>query len=369
MAIAVRMGERGLGTTAPNPAVGALVVDPATGEVISRGWTQVGGRPHAEPEALGRAGERAAGATLYVTLEPCSHHGRSPPCVDAIITAGIKRVVCGIEDPDPRVAGSGLARLRAAGIEVVRGVLRAECHRLTLGHILRVTERRPMVQLKMAVGPQGLVPRGSDGKPTWVTGAMARSHGHLLRAQADAILIGHGTLADDDPLLTCRLPGLEHRSPIRVVLAGRSKPIDRGAALIREKGPPVWWMVPRGGPASPLDEFASDGQDIIAVTSVGDRLWLPAVMEELVARGITRLLIEGGPGVWSSFDRASLVDEVVLFRARSNPDVAPTRSEVQSTLRTHVPRTPLRQVGHRHLGSDDMFLFRRDVGSRPSEEM
>ena len=220
MAIAARLAERGLGSTAPNPAVGAVVVEPSTGIVLGRGWTQPGGRPHAEPEALARAGARAAGATLYVTLEPCSHFGKTPPCVDTIIAAGVKRVVCGIEDPDPRVAGRGIARLRDAGIEVVRGVLRERCHSITLGHILRVTERRPFVQLKMAVDAEGNVPRGGGGQPTWVTGALSRARGHLLRARADAILIGHGTLIDDNPELTCRLPGLAARSPVRVVLVG-----------------------------------------------------------------------------------------------------------------------------------------------------
>ncbi len=219
MATALRLAERGLGRTAPNPSVGAVIADEVSCEVIARGWTAPGGRPHAETEAIARAGARARGATMYVTLEPCSHHGATPPCADAIIRAGIARVVCAVEDPDPRVAGRGLARLRQAGIAVERGMMAGEAHWMAAGHILRVTERRPFVQVKLALGADGSVPRGSQGRPAWVTGPAARAQGHLMRARADAVLVGRQTVIDDDPLLTCRLPGLAHRSPVRVVLA------------------------------------------------------------------------------------------------------------------------------------------------------
>ncbi len=175
MQIALSMARRGLGTTAPNPSVGAVVVDPATGEVIARGWTQPGGRPHAETVALQRAGSRAQGATMYVTLEPCSHYGKTPPCANAIIEAGVSRAVVGILDPDPRVAGRGIDMLRAAGIEVRRGVRAREADRMTRGHILRVTERRPLIQLKMALDGNGQIARGVGGQPRWVTGPLARA--------------------------------------------------------------------------------------------------------------------------------------------------------------------------------------------------
>ena len=357
MAIAARLAERGLGSTAPNPAVGALVVEPDAGIVLGRGWTQPGGRPHAEPEALARAGARAAGATLYVTLEPCSHFGKSPPCVDAIIAAGVKRVVCGLEDPDPRVAGRGLAKLRDAGIEVTRGVLRDRCHYIALGHILRVTERRPFVQLKMAVDAEGNVPRGGGGQPTWVTGVLSRTRGHMLRARADAILIGHGTLVDDDPELTCRLPGLACRSPVRVVLVG-DRPLMVGQyALSTRKGPPVWWIVTSGSPM--VDAATKVDGEVISVTSVGGRPWLPAVVEELVARGVTRLLVEGGPTVWQSFDRAGLVDEVALFVARRDRGRASDASVAHFALGQRLPNAKLQIVEHMELETDDLFVFRR----------
>ncbi len=219
MAIALTMARRGLGLTAPNPSVGAVIANEATGEVIARGVTATGGRPHAETIAIEQAGERSRGATIYVTLEPCSHHGKTGPCAEAIIAAGFKRVVVAIEDPDPRVAGRGLDKLRAAGLEVVRGVGAADARWVTRGHIVRVTERRPFVTLKLALDANGDVPRGAGGKPLFVTSPEARAHGHLFRAQADAILVGSGTVLADNPELTCRLPGMEARSPLRVVLS------------------------------------------------------------------------------------------------------------------------------------------------------
>ncbi|MEC9369284.1 MAG: bifunctional diaminohydroxyphosphoribosylaminopyrimidine deaminase/5-amino-6-(5-phosphoribosylamino)uracil reductase RibD, partial [Pseudomonadota bacterium] len=187
MQIALRLAGRGLGRTWPNPSVGAVIVrespDP---EVVARGWTMPGGRPHAEAVALEKAGAAARGATLYVTLEPCSHLGRSTPCTEAIIAAGIGRVVCSTGDPDPRVSGSGFARLETAGITLKQNLLAKEGRQLVLGHVLRVTENRPMVSLKLAVGSDGLVPRG-DGRPKWVTGDAARAAAHLLRARSDAI--------------------------------------------------------------------------------------------------------------------------------------------------------------------------------------
>ena len=197
MGIALTLARRGFGTTAPNPSVGAVIADEATGEVIARGLTRPGGRPHAETQALERAGERARGATLYVTLEPCAHHGKTPPCADAVIAAGIRRVVIGAGDPDPRVAGEGSARMRAAGILVETGLLADEADWVTRGHILRVTEQRPFVQLKMALSAEGHVPRGKGGAPKFVTGAEARAAGHLLRAEADAILVGSGTFISE----------------------------------------------------------------------------------------------------------------------------------------------------------------------------
>lgn len=358
MAIALRMARRGLGQTAPNPAVGAVVADEATGEIIARGWTQPGGRPHAEPEAIARAGTRARGKTMYVTLEPCSHFGRTPPCADAIVAAGLARVVAAIEDPDPRVAGRGLDRLRAAGISVTRGVLAEEAHWVTRGHIVRVTERRPLVQLKMALNSEGLVARGSRGQPVWVTGPEARARGHLLRAEADAILVGHGTVVDDDPDLTCRLPGLAHRSPIRVIAAGH--PLDLAGTRLAASARivPVWLMCSNDTPDEATAELEARGVRVFRVPSIGGRLWLPAVMEALVAEGITRLLVEGGPSMWRAFSNAGLVDEVVVFRARpASPPLA--EREHAAGLGTYIELRGFAVVASRRLPHDDVLVLRR----------
>src|SRR6202521_3270851 len=215
MQLALTLGRRGQGRSWPNPAVGAVVVK--DGVIVGRGWTQPGGRPHAEPEALKRAGEAARGATLYVTLEPCSHIGKSPPCADAVMAAGIARVVSAIEDPNPEVAGHGHAKLRAAGITVDIGLGALEAARDHAGHFRRVRDKRPHVILKLAVSADDKI--GAAGrKPIAISGETARARVHLLRAQCDAGVIGIGTVQSDDPLLTCRLPGIEARSPVRVVL-------------------------------------------------------------------------------------------------------------------------------------------------------
>src|SRR3954463_14098838 len=215
MALALTLGRRGLGNAWPNPAVGAVVVK--DGVVVGRGWTQPGGRPHAEVEALRRAGEAARGATLYATLEPCSHHGKTPPCVDAIMTAGISRVVSALEDPNPEIAGQGHARLREAGVDVSLGVCADEARRAHAGHIRRVRDGRPHVTLKLAVSADGKA-RLAGRRPATITGEAARAQVHLLRAMNDALRVGIGTAPADDPLLPCRLPGMESRSPVRVVL-------------------------------------------------------------------------------------------------------------------------------------------------------
>src|ERR1700688_555133 len=215
MALALSLGRRGLGRTWPNPAVGAVIVK--DGVMIGRGWTQPGGRPHAEVEALRRAGPAARGATMYVTLEPCSHHGKTPPCADAIIAAGIARVVSALEDPNPEVAGAGHAQLRAPGIAVEVGLGAAEARRAHAGHIRRMRDGRPHVTLKLAVSADGKA--GAAGRrPAAITGEAVRARVHRMRAMNDAILIGIGTALADDPALTCRLPGMERFSPVRVVL-------------------------------------------------------------------------------------------------------------------------------------------------------
>jgi diaminohydroxyphosphoribosylaminopyrimidine deaminase/5-amino-6-(5-phosphoribosylamino)uracil reductase len=319
MAQALALARRGLGTTWPNPSVGCVVVS-ATGEIVGRGVTAPGGRPHAEAVALDRAGRAAADATLYVTLEPCAHEGRGAACADAIAAASPSRVVIAMGDPDPRTAGHGLARLRAAGIEVTEGVLHDEACEVTLGHVLRVTEGRPAVTLKLAVGSDGLVPRGEKGAPTWITGDLARAHAHLLRARTDAILVGRGTVVADNPSLTCRLPGMECRSPVRVILDRRLRtPTD--SRLFEDEMVPVWFicaadeMEPN---AAALHALQERGAEIIPVEI--DAHGLPAIREaldQLARRGITRLLVEGGPSVAHVFLDGDLIDEAVIYQGSS----------------------------------------------------
>ncbi len=313
MQLALTLGRRGQGRTWPNPAVGAVVVK--DGVIVGRGWTQPGGRPHAEPEALARAGEAARGATLYVTLEPCSHVGKSPPCADAIIAAGVARVVSAIEDPNPEVAGQGHARLRAAGITVDIGLGAIEAARDHAGHFRRIRDKRPHVILKLAVSSDDKI--GASGrKPVAISGEAARARVHLLRAQCDAILVGIGTVRADDPLLTCRLPGMEARSPVRVVL-DRSLRIPGASRLVHSaRETPLWVMTSSLSEAPAAMKLGAAGAQVIrvATTATPPGLDLMAVLHALADKGITRLLVEGGARVASSFIAAGLVDEVWLLR-------------------------------------------------------
>lgn len=314
MQLALTLGRRGQGRTWPNPAVGAVVVK--DGVILGRGWTQPGGRPHAEPVALAQAGEAARGATLYVTLEPCSHFGKSPPCADAIVAAGIARVVAAIEDPNPDVAGQGHARLRAAGIKVDVGLCADEAARDHAGHFRRIRDRRPHVVLKLAVSPDGKI-AAAGHKPVAVTGERVRSRVHLLRAQCDAILVGIGTVIADDPELTCRLPGMMKRSPVRVVL-DRALRISGNSKLVHSaRTVPLWVMTSDIAEAPAAMALGAAGAQVLrapAVTSPLPGLDLSAVLHSLAEKGITKLLVEGGAKIASSFVRAGLVDEVWLFQ-------------------------------------------------------
>jgi diaminohydroxyphosphoribosylaminopyrimidine deaminase/5-amino-6-(5-phosphoribosylamino)uracil reductase len=314
MALALALGRRGQGRTWPNPAVGAVVV--RNGVIVGRGWTQPGGRPHAEPVALQQAGEAARGATLYVTLEPCSHVGKSPPCADATIAAGIARVVSAIEDPNPEVAGQGHARLRAAGIIVDIGLGAAEAARDHAGHFRRIRDGRPHVILKLAVSSDDRI-AASGHKPVAITGEAARARVHLLRAQCDALLVGIGTVLADDPLLTCRLPGMAARSPARVVL-DRALRIPGDSRLVHSaRETPLWVMTSSLSEAPAAMKLGAAGAQVMRVattTAPPPGLDLPAVLHALSEKGITRLMVEGGARVASSFAEAGLVDEFWLLR-------------------------------------------------------
>lgn len=312
MRAALALARRGLGRTWPNPAVGCVLVK--DGAVLGRGWTQPGGRPHAETVALAQAGERARGATAYVTLEPCSHYGKTPPCADALIAAGVARVVAACEDPDPRVCGRGLDRLRAAGIAVESGVCGAEAWDLNLGFFTRVQDGRPLVTLKLATTLDARIATRT-GQSQWITGPEARAFGHRLRAENDAIMVGIGTALADDPDLTCRLPGLEGRSPVRVVWDGglRLPPDSRLARAARVV--PVWVLC--RDDADPDRERCLAGLGVEVLRVGGDVRGVDprAALAALGQRGLTRVLVEGGASLATSLLRERLVGRIEWFRA------------------------------------------------------
>jgi diaminohydroxyphosphoribosylaminopyrimidine deaminase/5-amino-6-(5-phosphoribosylamino)uracil reductase len=312
---ALALAERGLGNVWPNPAVGSIIVAD-DGEVLGRGWTQPGGRPHAETVALGEAGDRARNATAYVTLEPCAHHGQTPPCAEALVKAGVRRVVVAADDPDPRVAGRGYDILTEAGIEVVRGIGREQAEAVNAGFLMAVKAGRPMVTLKLATSLDGRIATRS-GESKWITGSEARQAGHRLRASHDAILVGIGTALADDPSLTCRLPGLQKRSPIRVVLDSKGRLGDAAALVKTARDVPTWVITTAAG-QDQIQRLEDAGVETEAVAADAEaRPDLQAVLAALQRRGITRLLIEGGAGVARSFLSAGLVDRLVWFRAGS----------------------------------------------------
>jgi len=314
MRTALLLAERGLGSVAPNPAVGCVITD-AEGLVVGRGWTQPGGRPHAETEALRMAGEKARGGTAYVTLEPCSHHGKTPPCADALVEAGIARCVVALKDPFPEVNGRGIQRLQDAGIEVDVGLLGAEAEEANLGFLTRVREIRPMVTLKIASSLDGKIATKS-GDSKWITGELARAHGHRLRATHDAILVGSGTVLADDPELTCRLPGLEERSPVRVVLDGRLRTLLSSKLVTRAKQVRTILITNRAQDKKKRQAYVDAGVEALAV--IGDEHGHPHppyVMAALAELGLTRVLIEGGATLAAAYLKAGLVDRIHWFRA------------------------------------------------------
>ncbi|WP_426442733.1 bifunctional diaminohydroxyphosphoribosylaminopyrimidine deaminase/5-amino-6-(5-phosphoribosylamino)uracil reductase RibD [Bradyrhizobium genosp. P] len=358
MQLALALGRRGQGRTWPNPAVGAVIVK--DGVIVGRGWTQPGGRPHAEVEALRRAGDAARGATLYVTLEPCSHFGRSPPCADAVIAAGLARVVSAIEDPNPEVAGQGHTRLRAAGIAVDIGLCAAEAAHDHAGHFRRIRDKRPHVILKLAVSADDKI-AAVGHRPVAITGDAVRTRVHLLRAQCDAILVGIGTVKADDPLLTCRLPGMAARSPVRVVL-DRALRISGDSRLVHSaRETPLWVMTSDMAEAPAAMKLGAAGAQVIrtASSATPPGLDVPAVLHTLAEKGITRLLVEGGARVASSFLLADFVDEIWLLRgpAPIGADGVPALHALPLAAITQSPSFELR--ASETLGKDTLTIYER----------
>ena len=312
MAAALALGRRGQGRCAPNPAVGCVIV--AGGRLVGRGRTADGGRPHAETEALAQAGEAARGATAYVTLEPCAHHGKTPPCADALIAAGIARCVVALSDPDPRVAGQGIERMRAAGIDVTTGMGEGEARRDHSPFLLRVTEGRPRVTLKLALSLDGRIATAS-GESRWITGPEARRHVHALRLAHDAVLVGAGTARADDPDLSVRGLG-DVPQPVRAVVSRRLD-LDPDSRLGRSAGAvPVWLIHGAAAPEAQRSAWASVGARLIEVGGPrGSVMPLDAVLRALGEGGINAVLVEGGGSLAAGLLAADLVDEIAAFTA------------------------------------------------------
>ena len=357
---ALALARRGLGNVWPNPAVGCVIVN--EGRVVGRGWTQPGGRPHAEPEALRRAGGAARGATAYISLEPCCHWGKTPPCTDALIAAGVARVVAAVEDPNPEVAGGGVARLREAGIAVETGLCGAEAAELNAGFFNRLRLGRPLVTLKLATTLDGRIATRT-GDSRWITGRAARERAHLLRAAHDAVLVGTETVLSDDPLLTCRLSGLEGRSPVRVVLDRRLR-LPLSAKLFTDpETAPVWVATAASPDQAKVARLQERGIAIIEVPGHPEGLDLSALLVRLGERGVTRLLVEGGGRLAAALLRADLVDRLVWMHGAAlvGGDGLPAIASLGLDRLADAPR--FERVGADIVGDDMAALFRR----RPPE--
>lgn len=358
MQLAFTLGRRNLGRTWPNPAVGAVIVK--DGIILGRGWTQDGGRPHAEIEALRHARKSAqnavSGATMYVTLEPCSHHGRTPPCADAIIKAGIARVVSALEDPNPEVAGKGHEKLRAKGIAVDIGLGADEATRVHVGHLTRVGKARPHVTLKLAVSADGKV--GLAGrKPVAISGEAARVRVFQMRARSDAILVGIGTVLSDNPALTCRLPGMEDRSPVRVLLDAQLRVPMSVSVIATVRETPTWVFASRKASTIAEEILQQKGCKVFRVDDSDGMLDIDAVLKELAAQGITRLLVEGGPTVAASFIEADLVDQAILLRG--DKTIGADGIDALQGLPLDALSEHLQSTGSEQLGSDTLETFER----------
>jgi len=360
MAAALRLGRRNRGRTAPNPAVGAIIVREADGGpiVVGRGWTAAGGRPHAETEALREAGEAARGATAYVTLEPCSHHGKTPPCSGALIAAGIARVVYAADDPDPRVSGKGRAMLEEAGVAVTAGILRDEAMRDMAGHFSMVARGRPHVILKLAVSADGMIGR-REGERMMITSPPALTMVQAMRCEVDAVAVGIGTVLVDDPRLTVRLPGLETRSPVRVIFDAAAR-LPLGSKLVAtcRDVPVVAVTGPEADPGR-KDALGAAGVRLIEVGDGPGGVNLEAALRELGALGVARILVEGGSRIASTLVGAELVDEVILFRAPVVVGADGVRA-LDGYALSAIERSPrYRQIEAASVGDDQMRRYWR----------
>ena len=310
MHLALRLGRRGLGCTSPNPPVGAVVV--AGQAVVGRGYHRQAGQLHGEAAALQDAGARARGATLYVTLEPCAHHGRTPPCVDAVIAAGVRRVVIGTRDPNPHVRGNGAARLRAAGIDVTLGVEQAPCDELIAAFRKHITTGLPLVTLKLAASLDGRIATAT-GESRWITGEVSRRYVHRLRAEHDAILVGAETVLQDDPELTCRVRG--GRNPLRVILDGRLRLPLSAKVLTKTQAAPTLVVTGQQASAAKIRQIEARGATVMCLPVAAGRFSMTRLMRALGKRNVASVLIEGGATAAAAALAARVVDRLLIYYA------------------------------------------------------
>lgn len=356
MRAALGLAGRGLGGTWPNPSVGCVIV--RDGRVVGRGATAPGGRPHAEAAALAVAGDLARGATAYVTLEPCSHHGQTPPCAEALIGAGVARVVVACGDPDVRVNGRGMARLREGGVATTMGVLEAEAEALQQGFLTRIRLGRPMVTLKLASTLDGRIATAA-GESQWITGGPARRAAHALRGSHDAVMVGVGTVLADDPALTCRIPGMRRRPEVRVVLDSQLR-TGLLTQLVRTARTTPTWIVHRAdADAARQDALLGAGVRLLPVRGGTHGVDLDAALAALGAAGLTRVLAEGGGQVAGALLRAGLVDRLAWFHAPGviGGDGWPAAQAFGVTALDGMPR--FRRTSVRCLGDDVLTEFVR----------
>jgi diaminohydroxyphosphoribosylaminopyrimidine deaminase/5-amino-6-(5-phosphoribosylamino)uracil reductase len=353
MAHALRLAARGLGNVWPNPAVGCVVVK--DGIVVGRGWTQPGGRPHAEVRALQQAGPLAEGATAYVTLEPCAHHGQTPPCAEALIAAKVARVVTALTDPDPRVSGKGHVLLRAAGIAVTEGVLTPEATRLNAGFLKRVTQGLPLVTLKLAASLDGRTATAT-GESRWITGPEARRKVHALRLAHDAVMVGSGTALADDPDLTVRDMGAV-RQPVRIVLDRMLRHSPKSRLGRTARATPVWLLHGPAAPEAARAAWQATGATLIETPEANGHLDLTAALRTLAGKGLTRILSEGGSTIAAALLKAGLIDDLALFSGGVliGGDGHPTLGPLGLAQLSTAPRPALRSS--QTLGPDTLSLW------------
>ncbi|AHJ62840.1 5-amino-6-(5-phosphoribosylamino)uracil reductase [Granulibacter bethesdensis] len=363
MRAALALAARHRGETWPNPSVGCVIL--REGRVVGRGVTAHGGRPHAEPQALAQAGTLAQGATAYVTLEPCCHHGHTPPCSDALIEAGIARVVVALRDPDPRVDGGGITRLREAGIEVRTGVLEEEAAWVTAGFLHRVRHGRPRVTLKLASTLDGRIATAS-GESQWITGAQARHHVQAVRARHDAILTGIGTVLADNPSLTCRLTGARQTPLLRLVADSRLR-MPLNARMLHDGAGPVWILCADGADPARRAALEQSGVKIlpIPVASETGQLIIRAALQQLGQAGLTWVLVEGGGKIAASLLREEHVDDIVWYHAPAimGADGYPATGVLGLSTLSAMPR--FRAVSTRAVGTDIVTELRRKETCSP----